>query len=53
MVFITQNQIPDYLKNSDLYIVLNSDEIENKPFEIHEVFYRQELIIDTFQDLIC
>ena len=48
MISITKNQIPEYLKNSEFYNALES----NEPFEIEEQFYSQELVIDSFDKLL-
>ena len=49
MFTITKNQVPLYLEDSELAISIKS----NEPFEIPKEFYRQELIINTFDDLLC
>ena len=42
------NDIPDYLEDSELYKNIESDDL----FDIPEDFFRKELIINTFDDLI-
>jgi hypothetical protein len=49
MISIRKDEIPDFLKNSEL----NNNLTNNDPFEIPEEFYRQELIIITFDDFLC
>ena len=45
---ITKDDIPTYLQESELYENINSDEI----FEIPIEFFKKEIIINIFDDLI-
>ena len=45
---ITKNDIPDYLKHSELYNNIESED----SFEIPEQFFKTEIIINTFDDFI-
>jgi len=47
-ISININDIPDYLKDSDLYKNIES----NDSFDIPEEYFRKELIINTFDDLV-
>ena len=49
MISIWKNKIPDFLHDSEFFKSIVSED----PFEIPEEFYRQELIIITFHDLLC
>jgi hypothetical protein len=53
MIKITKNQIPEYLKNSGFYNGLNINQSsDDEPFEIPKEYYRQELEINNFDDLV-
>jgi len=45
---LTINKIPDYLKDSELYKNIESDE----SFEVPDKFFRKELVINTFDDFV-
>ena len=45
---ITKNDIPDYLKESELYDNIDSDD----PFDIPIELFKEEIIINTLNDLI-
>ena len=47
-ISLTINNIPDYLKESKLYENIESDD----SFDIPEEFFKKELIINTFDDLV-
>ena len=50
MYTLNKNEIPNYLKNSELYdnIVSKDDEL----FDIPREYYKKEIIINTFDDFI-
>ena len=48
MQSLHKNEIPEYLKDSEFYKSIESDEL----FEIPIEYYKQEIIINTFEDLI-
>ncbi len=45
---LCKNEIPEYLKDSEFYNNIESDE----PFEIPIEYYKKEIIIKTFDDLV-
>ena len=45
---LTINDIPDYLTSSELYKNMNS----NEPFDIPSEYFKKDIIINTFDDLI-
>ena len=47
-ICITKNDIPDYLKESELYESIESDGL----FEVPEQYFKKEIIIKIFDDLI-
>jgi len=47
MLIINKNEIPDYLKNSKFY-----ENIKSIDFEISEEYYKENVIINTYNDLI-
>ena len=49
MISIQKNQIPDYLYYSEFFKNIVSEDT----FEIPEEFYKQELVINTFDELLC
>ena len=47
-ISLTINDIPDFLKDSELYKNIESDDSFDVPIE----FFKKELIIRTFKDLL-
>jgi len=48
MILIRKREIPEYLHDSEYYKYILSDD----PFELPDQYYREEIIINTFEDLI-
>lgn len=46
-ISLTINNIPEYLKDSELYKNIESDDL----FDIPEGYFRKELIINVFDDI--
>ena len=47
-ITITLDEIPDYLHKSELYRNIES----NDPFDIHEQYFKRELLINDFNDFV-
>jgi len=48
MQSLHKNEIPEYLKDSKFYKGIESDD----SFEISIEYYKEEIIINTFEDLV-
>jgi len=48
MQSLHKNEIPNYLKDSEFYKGIET----NQSFEIPIEYYKEEIIINTFEDLI-